>query len=148
MRRIYNSHSSYKTTIRNLCWVANQREVVKVNNTNNRNTNDSLQDKYDKFDHQRKDPDFKQFLSEMVMDQLTGNQHKEKSGSKKARGETQITPKLIKSPSDTTIYSPGLRKIHQDNVLLIEKISQFVESIRLEDSDRSRSHKKQHDQND
>ena len=30
---------------------------------------------------------------------------------------------IIKSPSDTTLYSPGLRKANQDDVALIEKIS-------------------------
>ena len=38
----------------------------------------------------------------------------------------------FKSPSDTTIYSPGLRHINNEEVSLMEKISNFVESIRLD----------------
>ena len=46
---------------------------------------------------------------------------------------------LLKSPSDTTLYSPGLRKANiEQNVeggdnLIIEKISTFVDNIRLND---------------
>ena len=42
------------------------------------------------------------------------------------------SPNLVKSPSDTTIYTPGLRRISNEDVSLIEKISNFVESIRLD----------------
>ena len=38
---------------------------------------------------------------------------------------------LFKSPSDTTIYSPGLRKVGQD-VSAIDRISNFVENMHLE----------------
>ena len=48
---------------------------------------------------------------------------------------------MVKSPSDTTIYSPGLRKVNRQDVSLIEKISNFVESIRLEDRN-SNSHQR------
>ena len=44
----------------------------------------------------------------------------------------------FKSPSDTTIYSPGLRKIASPNsATIIDKISNFVEGIRLEERRRS-----------
>ena len=44
---------------------------------------------------------------------------------------------LIKSPSDTTLFSPGLRKAtNKDDLTMIEKISKFVEGIRL-DSNRA-----------
>ena len=53
-----------------------------------------------------------------------------------------IRPPAIKSPSDTTIYVPGLMKRNVKNVYrdqdVINKISNFVEGIRL-DSDRPRS---------
>ena len=55
------------------------------------------------------------------------------------RNRMQMQP-IIKSPSDTTIYSPGLRKVN-DDAMLIEKISNFVESICL-DSKRSASSKR------
>ena len=48
------------------------------------------------------------------------------------QGGSKTNP-LIKSPSDTTIYSPGLRRISQDDAL-INKISNFVESMRIESS--------------
>ena len=50
----------------------------------------------------------------------------------------QIRNQTVKSPSDTIIYSPGLRKLNSDEVTLIEKISNFVESIRLDGSRSSR----------
>ena len=42
------------------------------------------------------------------------------------------TQRVFKSPSDTTIYSPVLRKVFNKDVSLIEKISNFVESIRID----------------
>ena len=52
---------------------------------------------------------------------------------------SQLPPRsLVKSPSDMTLYSPGLRKANIEDINLIEKISNFVESIRL-DSNRSAS---------
>ena len=48
-------------------------------------------------------------------------------------GQIVQRPILIKSPSDMTIYSPGLRKVsNYDDISIIEKISNFVESIRLD----------------
>ena len=43
-----------------------------------------------------------------------------------------VNQQLFKSPSDTMIYSPVLRKMNNDDISLIEKISNFVESIRLD----------------
>ena len=39
---------------------------------------------------------------------------------------------LVKSPSDTKIYTPALHKLNNEDISLIEKISNFVESIRLD----------------
>ena len=50
---------------------------------------------------------------------------------------------MFKSPSDTNIYSPGLRKTN-DESNIIDKISNFVESIRL-DSRGSRRIDRDHD---
>ena len=47
--------------------------------------------------------------------------------------------KTFKSPSDTTIYSPALRKVNSEDIALIDKISNFVESIKL-DSRRDHLH--------
>ena len=46
--------------------------------------------------------------------------------------------KTFKSPSDTTLYLPGLRKLSQDEDV-IQKISNFVDSMKL-DSGKSRHH--------
>ena len=48
----------------------------------------------------------------------------------------------MKSPSDTTVYAPGLRKLSERNSCgncgMIDKISNFVESVRLEEMERVR----------
>ena len=49
-----------------------------------------------------------------------------------SRGLHNIRVNGVKSPSDTTIYTPALWKINQDDYALIEKISNFVESIRID----------------
>ena len=48
--------------------------------------------------------------------------------------ETRRRIPVIKSPSGTTIYTPALKKIQQNNETskLIQKISNFVETIRIE----------------
>ena len=53
--------------------------------------------------------------------------------NKKLTRQNQNPVRLIKSPSDMTIYTPALRKADNEDVKLIEKISNFVESIRLDD---------------
>ena len=51
----------------------------------------------------------------------------------------------IKSPSDTTIYAPGLNKL-QRNDNMIDKISNFVETVRLEMTQGDRSPMVQRDE--
>ena len=46
----------------------------------------------------------------------------------------------VKSSSDTTIYSPGLRKVSNEDVSLIERISNFVEGIMLDGKNRVSRH--------
>ena len=59
---------------------------------------------------------------------------------------TQQSPILnkIKSPSDTTIYAPGLKRVNtnnrHDNVNLIDRILNFVENVRLETTGTPRRH--------
>ena len=57
-------------------------------------------------------------------------------------GSNNVTPtkdrvtdrtNIVKSPSDTTLYTPALRKVTQDNAI-IDKISTFVESTRMDSS--------------
>ena len=72
---------------------------------------------------------------------LPGTSGEPMQAEKTPRKET-VTPKkngktgeMIKSPSDTTIYAPALNKVNknpQGNIEIIDKISNFVEGIRLE----------------
>ena len=109
-----------------------------------------------KFNHLRQDPDFRQFLNEVLdeRDNRVNHSTKRKRSDKKQKGENltvdcehvdhdqahrkkSIHPMpMVKSPSDTTIYSPGLRKASKEDVSLIEKISNFVESIKLDGKNR------------
>lgn len=49
----------------------------------------------------------------------------------KEKQQLKLTPQKLKSPSDTTIYAPVMR-LQKDNTEMIDKISNFVEAIRLE----------------
>ena len=94
-----------------------------------------------KYDHLRHDPEFRQFLSEMVGEQINKDKKETVPSSTKSKKGNSVEPKLstpknphmIKSPSDTTIYSPGLRHASNEDISLIEKISNFVGSIRIDD---------------
>ena len=107
--------------------------------------------KAEKFNQWQNDPDFKQFLGEVMDEHLAARKPSTPRVQGKSKSEQQSsnsqnvqniqadsTPiRLIrdinfKSPSDTTIYSPGLRKVNSEDVSLIEKISNFVESIKLD----------------
>ena len=55
-------------------------------------------------------------------------------------------PKLFKSPSDMTLYSPGLRRANSNEINIIDKISNFVENIRLDTNKSNRDFQSaQHD---
>ena len=90
----------------------------------------------EKFAHLCNDPDFRQFLDEVVDKRMAEKvpKSKRKQGNIDNVNVTDIPykPQAVKSPSDTTIYSPGLRRVSNEDVSLIEKISNFVESIRLD----------------
>ena len=118
---------------------------VKSRSENNRS-------RLDKFAHLKADPEFKEFLKEIVDQQVKADRAERRAdyshspvhrngskGRSKPKKGMVNQPFLVKSPSDTTLYSPGLRKVNNEDVTLIEKISNFVESIWLEDRlDRSR----------
>ena len=145
-----------------------QLKVVKVTKKNKLPT---IPKRSDKFAHLRHDPDFKDFLNEILDERMSvkapesadrtrrlpesadhsAERIRPSSKSKTSKGidaDIEATPhkvlKLLvfKSPFDTTIYSPGLRHASNEDVSLIEKISNFVESIKL-DSRRDRSHRSQ-----
>ena len=107
----------------------------------------SVRSRLEKFGHLRNDPDFKDFINEVVdarmsekrdsqqlrrnsdmhqnKQQLSGGQMRRKSvpkGIVNIEGD-KVFP-AVKSPSDTTIYTPGLRKISNDkDEVVIDKIS-------------------------
>ena len=92
-----------------------------------------------KFQHLRDDPEFNSFLDQMLDKKLSDTGNYKKNGQKgNNNGGKQ---NLIKSPSDTTLYTPGLRKaneiIHTDQNV-IEKISHFVDSVRISSGGASR----------
>ena len=105
----------------------------------------------DKFEYLRHDPDFKVFLNDVLDERedrrklseeqdQEGTNRKKNTGTKgtyvanneeneKLVGKTQ----LMKSPSDSTLYSPGLRRLNKEGErAIIDRISNFVESIHLD----------------
>ena len=63
--------------------------------------------------------------------------HEEKLVKQRSKSSKEHS-KTFKSPSDTTIYSPDFRRASHEDISLIEKISNAVESILL-DSKRGHS---------
>ena len=124
-------------------------KVVKVDKVINKR----IPKRSDKFAHLRHDPEFKEFLNEVLDERMSARtpQINEKSKGNNtpivSGVSNTVTPaavenehinvkspktNAIKSPSDTTIYSPALRRASNEDVSLMEKISNFVESIRLD----------------
>ena len=85
----------------------------------------------------RKDPKFRRILDAMVYDQLQSD--KGESPEKLFQNHGNVLngkSPPIKSPSDTTLYTPALKKIKETDRAL-DQISNFVEGIRLQNSSRS-----------
>ena len=112
----------------------------------------------DKVSELSKDPEVQDYLMELVEKQVKKSLDKVKAGGKSApprnmKEGNQVNLEkedLIKSPSDTTLYTPTFRKGVQENAI-IDKISNFVESIRIEGQsseqsarDRDRSMREMH----
>ena len=135
-------------------------------------------DKFEKFQHLKNDSEFMSFMKEMVKNTMTSNEREPEPGMSRANVRPKQQTKrdsrgmavdnvaivskqpqqlMFKSPSDTTIYSPGLLKLSQEGPMplqarvspgmnlnlnpslktshdlsIIDKISNFVESIRLD----------------
>ena len=108
----------------------------------------------------RKDPTFKDYVLQIVNEtwssekaELEEKLRKAKegndSGAKQSKWNNQFScfkDKTIKSPSDTTIYAPGLNKQVSNRVEnafnekdVFNQISSFVENIRLEEDVRRRN---------
>ena len=62
------------------------------------------------------------------------------ANSQNNNDQGNVQPRVFKSSSDTTLYTPGLKKISNSDASLIEKISNFVESITLEDKRHGAGH--------
>ena len=101
------------------------------------------QNKLEKFQHWKNDPDFGEFIDGILDKKLSGKIATATATTSKATEKGGQGNSLIKSPSDTTLYSPGLRRANVDTHVnlaaiandnesdLIEKISNFVEHIRI-----------------
>ena len=124
--------------------ISTLRVASKVVKVQQRKVRDDGQ-KRNKYSHLKDDPEFKSFLEEMLDCRMAARQvatpdekhERHKKSSKHCENcATHLQNKGVatfKSPSDMTIYSPGLRKAssQNDDTLIIEKISDFVENIRL-----------------
>ena len=116
----------------------------------------SKTNRMDKFSHLKDDPDFNKFLDQMLdrkISDKTENFGRKKGMDNKNQNATvgagminfvnkqndnvvhnRMGHNLVKSPSDTTLYTPGLKRVSADNpsdINAIEKISNFVENIRI-----------------
>ena len=105
--------------------------VVPVSNRKQKDNDDQHEGK---FNHLKNDPAFKSFLDQMVDDRMAAREaleSRKKEKSSKTSKDSNVVKHTFKSPSDTTIYSPGLKKANVDDNIL-DKISNFVENIRLD----------------
>ena len=97
----------------------------------------------------KRDPNYKRIMEEMVQEKLQKEKKKLKKSKKRGKVDDQIpnTDKcvskqvkpnspIVKSPSDSTLYTPALRKISErtqmKNTDIIDQISDFVDNIRLQ----------------
>ena len=109
----------------------------------------SIQGKYSKFAKLTKDPQFHSFMDEMLDQKLAQIESKRQiatgtslldNNNDKQKGVTQTVRAGVKSPSDSTLYTPALKKLtagingknQADNI--INKISNFVDEMRIESS--------------
>ena len=94
------------------------------------------EDRLTKFHRWRDDPDFQEFMVE-VMD----NMEEHRAGQNKGRPKNGPQLKNVavpvvshKSPSDTTIYKPAFIRMTGETDQLINKISNFVDGMRIQSS--------------
>ena len=95
-----------------------------------------------KYQHLQHDPDFNKFLDQMLDRKLAKGNNVQKAQNDLVKQKRVEQSKLIKSPSDTTLYSPGLRRAniaaHVENNgnncddIAIQNISNFVDNMRIE----------------
>ena len=108
----------------NLEW-SNKIRPVKGNSEELKDMNETAYERLIRKVHEnRKEAGKDDNLINVQSDQLESNQ--------------KLMPKLntIKSPSDTTIYAPAMKLADRQNCKIIDKISNFVESVRFEQTNR------------
>ena len=93
----------------------------------------------EKFKHLRHDPDFNEFLDQVLDKKLSEKKGKgmnTDNANQNATIRARTVNNIIKSPSDTTLYTPALKRGDmtqlENGINAIEKISNFVESIRID----------------
>ena len=124
--------------------------------------NTSQAKKLDKFRHLKDDPDFHTFLNQVLDKKLASQDHQKgrdnnfdnlnqnatrHAPAPRPSKDEQVVQRqvnnVIKSPSDTTLYTPALRRADasqlQNGINAIEKISNFVESIRIDSGNTKRN---------
>ena len=140
-------------------------KVVKVNKVTS--ATNKGQSATDKFSHLCNDPDFRVFLNEVLDERMSSkrnessedrstSKNRKRKGTELYQNDTagdlgqnyqscvtnnvNMNSQLIhKSPSDTTLYSPGLRKTNDNaEAAIIDKISDFVENICLDNNRKER----------
>ena len=95
-------------------------------------------------------PEMQKFINDIVMSRLkeqrehqpvpqqdkeAGRDERVLSKNIRSKGNSQV----MKSPSDTTIYKPALMKGASESNEIINKISNFVEGIRIQSSSRKQT---------
>ena len=124
-----------------------ERSTQRVVNPNTPGT--SHESRTDKLARLRADPEMVELVHEMVAQELKA---KESSGTesdnnyttplrqRKHRGNAINMPnrRVVKSPSDTTIYVPAVQRVTNRGVdHVIDQIAHFVQGIRVNDTGRS-----------
>ena len=89
----------------------------------------------------KKDPEFKQFMFEILSEAGVANRvetNKVTNSDRVCANEGKSkSPVALKLPSDTTIYQPAFKKVNEKTHDAIQRISNFVDNIRLQDEIRS-----------
>ena len=94
------------------------------------------------------DPDVQQLVNELVQENVqkemslhkrsqesigeTPKRSKDKGNKVRSTPKRRLCDRIVKSPSDTTLYTPALKKEMETNNV-IDRISDFVETIRIQD---------------
>ena len=89
-------------------------------------------------------PEFGWIIQEMVHQELSKGKKKLIAEGLASKPDKVITvgPKpdnSLKSPSESTIYAPALGRVSNDQAIMVDKISYFVENMRIQANQASRN---------